>query len=161
VPQPPPEPESEWSPDDPTKWTLSYLNGDVRVMGQFDSFGLDEVLSVLVRRVPDFESFRRAVAPQYAQYEDYIAHQQFSLFSDCLAVLDATKPFVNPLATATRAHKAVQARLASQVGLCTPETYIGANPTAARNFCEQLFNENLKVCTKPINNKKVCYLRRI
>src|SRR5437870_9980744 len=74
--------------DDPSAWSLSYFNGDVRVATASGTFGLDEILSVFVRRVPNFESFKKTVAPQYIEYGDFIAQQKFALFSDCLAVLD-------------------------------------------------------------------------
>jgi hypothetical protein len=75
--------------DDPSTWTLSYLNGDVRIKTESSTFGLDEVLSVFVRRIPSLESFKKTVSLQYVKFDDYIAHQLFFLFSDCLAVLDA------------------------------------------------------------------------
>jgi hypothetical protein len=140
--------------DDPTKWALSYLNGDVRVKIGSDTFGLEEVLSVFVRRIPDLYSFKKMVPSQYVQYEEYIAHQQFCLFSDCLAILDATKPFVNPLASASRAGKAVQAKLALSIGLLTPETYMGADPAIARSFTDKLFSQDKQACSKPIQSKK-------
>src|SRR3974390_2427249 len=92
--------------DDPSDWSLSYLNGEVRIVAGSNAFDLADVLSVFVRRVPNFDSFKKTVAAQYAEYQDFIAQQKFSLFSDCLAVLDFAKPFVNPLATASYAGKA-------------------------------------------------------
>src|SRR6266481_6352690 len=79
--------------EDPSAWSLSYFNGDIRVATMSCMFGLEEVLSVFVRRVPNFDSFKKTVASQYSEYEDFITHQKFSLFSDCLAVLDFSKPF--------------------------------------------------------------------
>jgi hypothetical protein len=113
--------------DDPSTWSLDYCNGDIRVKIPSCTFGLDDILSVFLRRIPNFEAVKKAVAPQYIEHADFIAHQQFFLFSDCLAVLDASKPFVNPLATASRAGKAVQAHAALAIGLSTPATYMGAD----------------------------------
>lgn len=141
--------------DDPSSWSLSYLNGDVRLTTQSGTIGLDEILSVFVRQVPNFESFKKVVAPQYREYQDFIAHQQFALFSDCLAVLDGSKPFVNPLATASRAGKALQANIATKVGLLTPTTYMGADSAVAASFLDQINSEEKQACTKPIANAKV------
>lgn len=141
--------------DDPSGWSLSYRDGDVRVEARCGTFGLDDVVSVLLRRVPNFESFKRTVAPQYAEYRDFIAQQTFSLFSDCLAVLDFAKPFVNPLATASYAGKAVQAKAAAAVGLTTPATYMGANAGDASAFARSVLEQGKQVCSKPIANTKV------
>jgi hypothetical protein len=141
--------------DDPSMWSLSYLDGDIRISTDSDTFGLEELLSVFVRRIPSLESFKQTVSKQYVQYEDYIAHQQFFLFSDCLAVLDGTKPFINPLASASLAGKAVQAKIAQAVGLLTPRTYMGCDPATAFNFSRELVSKKAQICTKPIINKKV------
>ena len=101
---------------------------------------------MFLRRVPNFDSFKKTVAPQYAEYQGFIAQQTFSLFSDCLAVLDFAKPFVNPLATASYAGKAVQAKAAAAVGLTTPATYIGANASDASGFARAV----LVVTKQPI-----------
>ena len=111
-------------------------------------------MSVFLRRVPNFDSFKKTVAAQYAEYQDFIAQQMFSLFSDCLAVLDFAKPFVNPLATGSYAGKAVQAKAAA-VGLTTPATYIGANARDASGFIRAVIEKGRQVCSKPIANTKV------
>jgi glutathione synthase/RimK-type ligase-like ATP-grasp enzyme len=61
---------------------------------------------------------------------------------------------VNPLASASRAGKAVQAKLALSIGLLTPETYIGADPDIAHSFTDKLFRQDKLACTKPIHSKK-------
>jgi hypothetical protein len=141
--------------DDPSDWSLSYLNGDVCIAAGSHTFGLSDVLSVFLRRVPNFDSFKKTVAAQYAEYQDFIAQQRFSLFSDCLAVLDFAKPFVNPLATASYAGKAVQARAAAAAGLMTPATYMGASASDASRFIHAAIEKGKKVCSKPIVNTKV------
>jgi hypothetical protein len=141
--------------DDPSGWSLSYLNGEVYIVAGSTTFGLADTLSVFLRRVPNFDSFKKTVAAQYAEYEDFIALQKFSLFSDCLAVLDFAKPFVNPLATASYAGKAVQAKAAAAVGLTTPATYMGANVSDASGFICAVTEKGKRVCSKPIANTKV------
>jgi glutathione synthase/RimK-type ligase-like ATP-grasp enzyme len=141
--------------DKPKTWGLSFQHGDVVVDTYGHTFGIDEIQSVFVRRVPNVDSFIKAVEPAYVDYAPYIANQEFALFSDCLAILDTYVPFVNPLATASKAGKAIQAKVASDVGFITPETYIGSNPRVARKFCEDLIAAQREVCTKPISNSKV------
>jgi glutathione synthase/RimK-type ligase-like ATP-grasp enzyme len=141
--------------DDPSTWSLSYLDGDVRISANTGTIGLDEIVSVFLRRVPNLDAFKKTVAPQYLEYSDFIANQKFSLFSDCLAVLDFSKPFVNSLATANKAGKAVQAKAAAAVGLATPATYIGANADDAFEFVRNVFGRGARVCSKPIANTKV------
>ena len=136
-------------------WGLSYQHGDVVVDRGDHTFGIDEIQSVFVRRVPNVDAFIKAVAPTYSDYATYIATQEFALFSDCLAILDMHVPFVNPLATASKAGKALQAKVANDIGFTTPETYIGSNPRAARKFCEALISVQREICTKPISNNKV------
>ena len=141
--------------DDPSTWSLSYLNGDVRISTNTETIGLDEIVSVFLRRTPNFDAFKRTVAPQHLEYSDFIANQKFSLFSDCLAVLDFSKPFVNSLATANKAGKAVQAKAAAAVGLATPATYMGANAGDASRFVRNVFGKGERVCSKAIANTKV------
>lgn len=141
--------------DKPKAWGMSYQYGDVVVDTCNKTFGIDEIKSVFVRRVPSIESFIKAVAPAYEEYASYIATQEFALFSDCLAILDMYVPFVNPLATASKAGKALQAKVANDVGFITPDTYIGSNPGTARKFCENLIGAQREICTKPISNSMV------
>jgi glutathione synthase/RimK-type ligase-like ATP-grasp enzyme len=141
--------------DRPDKWTLSFQNGDVRITTPEIVLGLDEVQSVFVRRIPNIDAFKRTVHESVSEYADYIAQQSFFLFSDCLAVLDANTRFVNPLASASKIGKAVQANIARAVGFSTPRTYIGSNPDTASRFCEEIFASGGRPCVKPIVNSKV------
>lgn len=141
--------------DAPKLWGLSYQNGNVIVSSNGKEFDLSSIGSVFVRRIPNLNSFVKAVPAQYAEYASYLGQQEFTLFSDCLAILDATVTFVNPLKTSANSGKAVQAKLAIDVGLLTPETYIGSDPYIARKFCDDLINANREICTKPVNNTSV------
>jgi len=141
--------------DEPKEWGLSYQQGNVVVNTTSRDFGISEIKSVFLRRVPNFESFLKAVDPAYSDYATYIATQEFTLFSDCLAILDTYVPFINPLATATKSGKAIQGKVANDIGFITPKTYIGSNPSLARKFCEDLLNSQSEICTKPISNLKV------
>ena len=141
--------------DAPKTWGLSYKNGNVIVNSNGKEFDLSAISSVFVRRIPNLNSFIKAVPAEYEDYASYLGQQEFTLFSDCLAILDATVTFVNPLKTSANSGKAVQAKLAIDVGLLTPETYIGSDPRIARKFCEDIVNTNREICTKPVNNTTV------
>lgn len=141
--------------DQTKQWSLSYLNGDIRIRTRDTQFGIDEISSVFLRRAPNLDSFLREVPAEYSEYSEYFANQEFTLFSDCLAVLDASVPFVNPLASSSRGGKGVQAKLALEVGLLTPDTYIGSDPKKALLFCNEIFEQGRLVCTKPVVNTKV------
>jgi len=141
--------------DTPKDWSLSYQNGEVVVSAINREFGINEIQSVFVRRVPNIDSFEKCVASTFAEYATYIAQQEFSLFSDCLAILDMYVPFVNPLATSSKSGKAIQGKAANEVGFITPATYIGSNPIAAQKFCNDQISAQKELCTKPISNIKV------
>lgn len=141
--------------DSPKSWGLSYQNGNVIVHSSGKDFDLNEIRSVFVRRIPNLNSFIRAVPAKYADYASFLGQQEFTLFSDCLAILDATVNFVNPLKSSINSGKAVQAKLAIDVGFITPETYIGSDPSIAKQFCIGLVNTNQEICTKPVNNTTV------
>ena len=141
--------------DDPNTWGLHYCDGDVQVRLGSDVFGLDQIVSIFVRRIPDLDSFKNATNPKFKQYDDFIGKQNFSLFSDCLSILDHTKPFVNPLASVSRLGKAIQAKAAIEVGLQTPATYMGSSAVDAVSFIDRSFGKSRKVCTKPIVNFKI------
>jgi hypothetical protein len=141
--------------DTPKEWGLSYSNGEVLVNTRGKIFGIDEILSVFVRRVPSLDSFVDAVEPSFIDYAEYISQQEFSLFTDCLSILDSSVHFVNPLATASKSGKAVQGKVANDLGFITPETYIGSNSKIAKDFCDTIFRAGRDVCTKPVNNTKV------
>ena len=141
--------------DVPADWSLSFRNGEVLVNYAGGVIGGEEIESVFVRRIPNQDSFRNAIPDVVAEYAEFITQQQFYLFSDCLAVLDSTTRFVNPLASSSRLGKAVQARLAAEVGLVCPMTYMGTSPDTARQFFDAVAAAGRDACTKPIVNSKV------
>jgi hypothetical protein len=141
--------------DRPHTWKFSFHDGEVKLVLSGTAISLGEVKSVFVRRTPNSEVFKRPLSAAVSAYSDYVAQQEFVLFSDCLSILDSCTRFVNPLASNSRLGKAVQAYHARAAGFNTPSTYIGSDPEAARQFCERIFASGGRPCVKPIVNSKV------
>lgn len=141
--------------DEPQDWRLEYSRGDVRIIHTGGVVTTEEVSSVFLRRVPNIDSFRKSVPDSVGKYRDYIADQFFSLFNECLSILDKETLFVNPLSSNCNLGKAVQHRVAEKVGLATPLTYVGSDAEEAKIFCHELMNNGEEICTKPVQNVRI------
>ena len=141
--------------DDPEGWRLEYNRGDVKIIHRSGIASIETISSVFLRRVPNIDSFRKAVPDTVDRYRDYIADQFFSLFNDCLSILDKETLFVNPLSSNCNLGKAVQHRVAEKVGLATPTTYVGSDGEIAKIFCHELIQAGKEVCTKPVQNVRI------
>ena len=141
--------------DAPHDWEFCYLNGEVLISSKGKIFSAKEVASVFVRRTPNIEKYKVSTPVKYSEFSDYFAMQKFSVFSDCLAILDNIKPFVNPLSSNTRLGKLVQASVANDIGLLTPDTYVGSSPNDAMHFMRKIWAEGGRTCMKPVLNTPV------
>ena len=141
--------------DDPSSWHMEFFKNEILLRSENLDLSLDEVTSVLVRRLPSIDSFLASVPDNMHEYRDFIGKQKFALFSDCLAVLNRQTLFVNPLESSANLNKGIQQYLAHRSGLSIPMTYMGSNPTRAKVFCDTLFQLGEEVCTKPIQNLKL------
>jgi hypothetical protein len=141
--------------DKPADWKLDYNDGDVRINHLDRCISIESINSVLLRRIPDIQSFREIVPKSLEKYRGYIADQFFTLFSDCMSILDKETLFVNPLASNNNLGKSVQHRVASSLGLSTPRTYAGSDAATAADFCHSLLSQGSEICTKPVQNVKI------
>ena len=137
--------------DETHRWSFDFLCGEPILNLDGRAFTADKIRSAFVRRLPDKQSFAQLSINVSPEAHDYIATQRLSLTSDCIALLSERTRVINTLCSTNRAQsKASQLFVADKVGLCTPQTYSGANPTLARKQINQIVQTGSRVCTKPI-----------
>lgn len=141
--------------DNLSEWKVYNRNRAAHLIYREQFISFEQIISVFVRRIPSFDSFLNDVPEIYADYKDFIAKQEFQLFTDCLSILDEEVYFMNPLKSTKNLGKAVQERIAFGVGLRTPATYIGSSPDIAKEFIADLRAKGKRISTKPISNVKV------
>jgi glutathione synthase/RimK-type ligase-like ATP-grasp enzyme len=141
--------------DEVHAWKLFSSENRVFIKTKEQTIDMKDICSVFVRRIPSFDAFLKAVPTELEAYADFIAKQEFQLFTDCLAILDENLFFMNPMKSARNLGKAVQQHIASRAGLLTPETYIGSDTNIAYSFIKKLRLAGKRVSTKPISNAKV------
>jgi glutathione synthase/RimK-type ligase-like ATP-grasp enzyme len=139
--------------DEVHRWSLDFLRGEPLVTFDGNTFSFDKIRSLLIRRLPDPESFKSIPTNAPPEARDYIALQRFTQTSDCIALLSECKPAINSLASAQRSQsKATQLSVADRLGLCTPNTYSGTNSVLAREHITGIMRSGGRACTKPIAN---------
>jgi hypothetical protein len=104
--------------DETHRWSLEFLCGEPILIIDGQTFAVDKIHSVFVRRLPDLQSFTPLPSTVPAEARDYIAMQRFIQTSDCIALLSERTRFINTLISAQRAQsKASQLFVADKLGI--------------------------------------------
>ena len=141
--------------DDPNEWNFEYKNGEPNLRYQSKEFGIENIKSVFLRRLPSPKSFQKLVPKNLGKFTDYIVSQKYAIFQECLSILSRTVTFLNPLRVNEFLGKTIQHFIANRHGLITPETYVGENPDSAKKFIQEFMNNGVRICTKPVENIKI------
>ena len=137
--------------DETHRWDFDFLCGEPILNLDGRVFTADKIRSVFVRALPDKQSFTQLSINASSEVHDYVATQRLRLTNDCIALLSERTRVINTLCSIHRAQsKASQLFVANKIGLCTPQTDSGANPTLARQHVNQIVQAGSRVCTKPI-----------